>query len=115
MPRGIFGRNLFIFRSANCPAMSTDLPFPWSSAPSDMTTLVNAVIALADGVANTIRLARALAETKRTISLDGLPNMIGLLCARTLDLPSEHGRALRGRLLELDRDLAALTVIIAPA
>ena len=95
--------------------MSNDLPFPWSAAPSDITTLVDAVIALADGVANTIRLARALADTQRTINLDGLPNMIGLLCARALDLPPEHGRTLRGRLLELDRDLAALTLTIAPA
>ena len=95
--------------------MSTSADIPGRPAPTDMTSLVNAVIALADGVATTIRIARALSDAQRPIDLTGLDNVVGLLCARMLDLPLEHGRALRHRLAMLDGELNALAAALTPA
>ena len=69
--------------------------------------------ALADGVSATLRIARGLIEGRRQVDLAGLEAMVGLLCARTLDLAPEQGRALRPRLLLLLAELDGLTKALA--
>jgi hypothetical protein len=78
---------------------SAALPFP---SPGQ------AVEALAEGAMATVRMARALAEAQRRVDLAGLNEMVGVLCARMLDLPLDEGRGLRGRLEALDREILAL-------
>ena len=65
--------------------------------------------ALADGVFSTLRMARALAQSGRRIDLDGLDRLVGLLCAKSLDLPPEDGRQMRATLIEVLDDVDALT------
>ena len=77
------------------------------------TTEQDRVAALCDGVVGVVRMAGALHDAGRAVSLDGLGDMVGLLCARTLDLPPEQSRALRPRLTNLDRALADLAARIA--
>jgi hypothetical protein len=70
--------------------------------------------ALAEGVSAMLRIARGLIEGRRQVDLGGLDAMVGWLCARALDLPPEHGRALRPRLVLLLTELDALTGALAP-
>jgi hypothetical protein len=67
------------------------------------------VCVLADELASTIGLARALAESGRAVDLTGLDSRIGLLCAKSLDLPPEQGRAMRHRLISLSGSIEALS------
>lgn len=64
-----------------------------SPLDADHTRLGRA-LALAGGLVNTIRLSRTLAESGREIDLAGLDGVIGLLCAKVLDLPPDQGRSL---------------------
>jgi len=70
--------------------------------------------ALAAGVSATMRIAGGLIRGHRQVDLAGLDAMVGLLCARALDLPPEQGRALRPRLLLLLAELDGLTRALAP-
>jgi len=75
------------------------------------TEAFGAVLALADGLARLLATTLARAHAGRAVELDGLDRMIGLVCARALNLPPHHGRSLRPRLIdllaELDRIRAA--------
>lgn len=88
-------------------ALASGMPPP--DAP--LTT----VCALADAVRATLRLARGLLASGRQIDLAGLHDMIGLLCARSLDLAPEHGRAMRPRLIDLLAELDALGAALTEA
>ncbi|MBS0561090.1 MAG: hypothetical protein JSR21_13650 [Proteobacteria bacterium] len=68
-----------------------------------------ATAALADGVFSTLRMARALAESGRRIDVEGLDRLVGLLCAKALDLPPEDGRRMRLTLLDMLDDVDALS------
>lgn len=70
---------------------------------------VQAVIAMGDGLARTICIARILVQNGRTIDLAGLDRGVGLLCAKALDLPSPAGRSLRPHLLALLTEADGLT------
>ena len=48
--------------------------------------------ALADRINNSLAVARALVLAGRTVDLGGLQDGIGVLCAKTLDLPGDEGR-----------------------
>ncbi len=86
-----------------------------TDAPSSMPNpIVETAEALADGVSATLRVARGLIAGHRQVELAGLDAMVGLLCARTLDLPPEQGRALRPRLLLLLAELDGLTGALRP-
>ena len=65
--------------------------------------------ALADGVAATLRMTRVLIDQHRQVDLTGLDRMVGLLCARALDLPPDQGRQLRPRLTAILEDLDQLS------
>ncbi|MCW3475101.1 hypothetical protein [Limobrevibacterium gyesilva] len=82
--------------------------------PVDTTGQLVAARQLADSIAATLRMARALVEARRRVDLDGLNGMIGLLCARALDLPPEQGRSFRARLIALRTDLDDLSVALKP-
>jgi hypothetical protein len=70
---------------------------------------VVAVSVLADELANTIGTACALAEAGRAIDLTGLENRVGLLCAKSLDLPPDEGCCVRPRLIALSDAIEALS------
>jgi hypothetical protein len=86
---------------------------PSLDVPDTYDLLVRHALAFADAVSRTLRVARVLVEADREISLDGLQNTVGLLCARTLDLPPERGASLRGRLAELRDETDALSAAMA--
>ncbi len=70
---------------------------------------MQAVIAMGDGLARTICIARILVQNGRTIDLAGLDRGVGLLCAKALDLPSEYGRSVRPHLIALLGEADSLT------
>lgn len=72
-----------------------------------------AVEQLGDGVIAMIRTARALAAARRPIDLAGLDNMIGIYCAKTLDLPLPEGRKVRERLQCLEAEIGLLAQDLA--
>jgi hypothetical protein len=69
-------------------------------------------IALGTSLLRTIRIARLLVENDRLVDLTGLDRGIGLLCAKSLDLPPELGRALRPHLTALCDEIDTLTTAI---
>ncbi len=82
--------------------------------PANARPPVERVAEMIDGLARTIQLSRALADANRPLELAGLENMVGLLCARLLDLDYAEGRGLRGRLIGLERVLAGLEARLRP-
>lgn len=72
-----------------------------------------AVRALADDLMQMVGVARALAAGGRDVDLTGLDRQIGLLCAKSLDLPPDDGRRLRPRLIALSGAMEALSRTLA--
>jgi hypothetical protein len=74
---------------------------------------------LIEGVHNALRIAGRLLRAGRAIELAGLESEVGFLCAKVLDLPPEHGRALvdqlAGLLWEVECVLQELQAAPAPA
>jgi len=68
-----------------------------------------------DGATSTLRVARGLLEGGRRVDLEGLDRVIGVICARALDLPPEEGRTIRPRLALLLADLDALSLALQPS
>jgi hypothetical protein len=71
--------------------------------------------AFADGVTQTLGVARGLVEAGRYVDLAGLEDQVGLLCAKALDLPPAEGRAMRGELVALLARVEALSVALLHA
>ena len=92
----------------------TDAPASTPTPIAPATPSAETAEALVEGVSATLRIARGLIAGHRQVDLAGLEAMVGLLCARTLDLPPEQGRALRPRLLLLLAELDGLTGALAP-
>ena len=88
----------------------SDLPHP---ASDDATPPIEAVRALAVELMNIVDVARALVETGRTVDLAGLQSEVGLLCAKTLDLPPDEGRRMRPRLIALSGSVEVLARALA--
>ena len=70
---------------------------------------------LASRLSRTIGIARALARNGRTVDLTGLDDGIGMLCAQTLDLPLQDGRALLPLLADVLQQVDTLTVALHQA
>lgn len=70
---------------------------------------VHAALAHLDGL---IAVAIGLAKTGRTVSLAGLEDKAGALCAHILDLPPADGALFQAPLVALDGKLAALAATI---
>ena len=68
---------------------------------------------LGEHLSQMLRMAHALVTRGRNVDLTGLERQIGLLCAKTLDLPPEDGRELRPVLINLLADLDALSCIFS--
>ncbi len=64
------------------------------------------------GVAATLRTARALAASGRSVDLTGLDNLVGFLCAQALDLPAAQGRAFQTQLRNIADELDNLHLIL---
>jgi len=62
---------------------------------------------------HTLGIARSLVQAGKLVDLTGLDAEMGYVCARTLDLPSEQGRALRPALIGLRAELDALSGALA--
>lgn len=86
-------------------------PRPAWSALSPLTALR----AFADDVARMLGVARGLVDAGRSIDLAGLEDQVGLLCAKTLDLPQDEGRAMLGELIALRARLDGLEAAMARA
>jgi hypothetical protein len=74
---------------------------------------IAAVRGLAEELRKTTDLARALAGSGRAIDLTGLDHEVGLLCAKSLDLPPDQGRCVRPRLIALSGAIEALSRVLA--
>ncbi len=70
---------------------------------------------LASRLSRTIGIARALAQNGRTVDLTGLDDGIGMLCAQTLDLPVQEGRALLPLLADVLQQVNTLTAALHEA
>ena len=82
--------------------------FTSDAAELDATAL-DTVVAMADGLMRTVLIARLLVENGRTVEMAGLDHGIGLLCAKSLDLPPTSGRACRPQLITLLAEVDDLT------
>ncbi len=82
---------------------------PWPSPAHDP---VAAQHALAEQVRHTVAIARALAGMDREVEVSGLDRMVGLLCAKTLDLPPDLGRAARPGLVAILAEVELLSATL---
>ncbi len=91
----------------------TQSPLPFfPPPPADLAPPRLVVGQMIDGATSTLRVARGLLEGGRRVDLEGLDRVIGVLCARALDLPPDEGRAVRPRLALLLADLDALSLAL---
>ena len=75
----------------------------------DIAAEIDAVRALAEELTKMVGVARALVDAGRAIDLSGLDDQVGLLCAKSLDLPPDEGRRIRPRLIALSGSIEALS------
>lgn len=71
--------------------------------------------AAAEALVGTLRMARALVRSRRSLDLAGLEQEVGRLCAAALDLPPAEGRAMRPKLVLVLAELDALSASVAAA
>lgn len=67
---------------------------------------------LATRISRTLGVARALAENGRRLDLAGIEDGIGVLCAQTLDLPTQDGRCMLPVLREVLAQLESLSAVL---
>jgi hypothetical protein len=72
------------------------------------------LMTLAERLARTIAVARALILAGRMVDLAGIEDGIGMLCAKALDVPSEQARALLPALYDLRAQVESLTLALRP-
>jgi hypothetical protein len=80
---------------------------------SDTAAAIEAVRALSEELTKMVGIARALVEAGRAIDLTGIDSQVGLLCAKSLDLPAGDGRRVRPRLIALFGSMEALARVFA--
>lgn len=80
---------------------------------NDNETPLAAVHACLEQFGHTLSIARSLVQAGKLVDLTGLDAEMGYVCARTLDLPPEQGRALRPLLIGLRAELDALSGALA--
>jgi len=86
--------------------MSSAVPF---DGISDAEGSSDAVRALAEELTKLVALTRALVEAGREVDLTGFDSQVGLLCAKSLDLPPDEGRRIRPWLIVLSGSIEALS------
>jgi len=67
------------------------------------------VSALAGDLTKLVEFNRYLVDTGRAVDLTWLNGQVGLLCAKSLDLPPDEGRRVRPRLIALSGSIEALS------
>jgi hypothetical protein len=72
------------------------------------------LIVLAERLGRTAAVARALIISGRRVDLSGIEDGIGMLCAKTLDLPPEQAREVLAALHALLAQLTSLTAALRP-
>ena len=82
---------------------------PWPSPAHDPAAAQHD---LAEQVRTTVAIARALAGMDREVEIAGLDRMVGLLCAKTLDLPPDQGRAARPGLVAILAEVELLSATL---
>ena len=75
-------------------------------------TPLEATRSMTTSLLGTIEVARALARSGHRLDLTGLDSQVGLLCAKTLDLPSREGREVLHELIGLRSALISLAEVI---
>jgi hypothetical protein len=101
-PRKGFGNQ----RLLNCASMAHPV------TAIDENTPLGRIHELANGLCRMLRMARGLTEGGRRIDIAGLDRLVGLVCAKSLDLPPEDGRRMRVTLIELRDEADALTAAL---
>jgi hypothetical protein len=82
-------------------------------APNHPETPLAAVRACLEQLGHTVGIALRLVCAGKQVDLTGLDAEMGFVCARTLDLPPDEGRALRPELLGLRSEIDALSAALA--
>jgi hypothetical protein len=82
---------------------------------AEQDTPLGAVRRFAADLADMVSLARRLVGRGVTVDLTGLEQQVGLLCAKSLDLPPEEGRRMRPDLIALNADVDQLARVLAAA
>ena len=75
---------------------------------NDEPPSIQTIIALHDRVIAILHTAGALTAAGRTVDLTGLDDLIGMLCAKVLDLPDAEARGLRASLCGIAAALETL-------
>jgi hypothetical protein len=76
-------------------------------------TPLDAVRVLAQRLTRVVTAAAATLRDGRHVDLAGLDSEVGLLCAKSLDLPPEEGRRVRPWLVGLSGGIEALSQALA--
>lgn len=82
-------------------------------APNDAETPLATVRTCLEQLGRTVGIARNLVQAGKRVDLTGLDAEMGFVCARTLDLPPEDGRALQPDLIGLRAAIDVLTASLA--
>ena len=80
-----------------------------SNATPNADPLPERLLTLAERISRSLAVARALIIAGRTVELAGIQDAIGMLCAKTLDLPSAQGRQMLPQLHELHAQIDSLS------
>jgi len=80
--------------------------------PPPPNTATQQLTVLAERLSRTLAVARALASSGRQVDLGGIQDGVGLLCAKTLDLPHRDARSLLPALHELLAQMDSLRVAL---
>ena len=81
----------------------------------DIEELPPAMVEFALGLGRSLGVARALLRLGREVDLAGFENGVGLLCAKSLDLPPGQARGMRPYLIRLRDQLDRLSVAMCGA
>jgi hypothetical protein len=82
------------------------------ATPSYDDEAMQAAHAHGEAILGMLRVGRSLMKTGRVVDLSGLEGSIGLLCAKSLDLPPPLGRAMRPHLAAVLDELDALSLAL---
>jgi hypothetical protein len=77
-------------------------------------TQVHALRSYLEDLNNSIVVARTLLERGHAVDLAGFDDLVGLLCAKALDLPPDQGRVVRSDLIGLAAAVDALSAALGP-
>jgi hypothetical protein len=69
---------------------------------------------LAERLTRTLGVARALIISGRTVDMNGIQDGIGVLCAKTLDLPHDQARDMLPALHEIAAQVESLAAVLHP-